>query len=434
MTLLDQPPYQAYAYAYPHKTAYGPLEPRPLAEVWADEPTDAVFLYAHVPYCEMRCGFCNLFTTTRTDREEHDAYLDALERQARAVSAALGPVTVAQVAIGGGTPTLLAPDQLHRLFDLLESVFGVDLADVPVGIETSPLTATADRLAALRARGVTRVSMGVQSFVEAEVRASGRPQRTADVVRALDALAASGIGTRNVDLIYGQAGQTPESWADSLDRALSWSPEEVFLYPLYVRPLTGLGRRGRTVEDWDAMRLELYRQGRDHLLARGYTQHSMRMFRRGPATPTAYRCQEDGMIGLGAGARSYTRHLHYATEWGIGRRRVGSILDAFHARSAADHATADHGVVLDDAERQRRHLVQSLLCREGLDRAWFAERFGVDPVAEYPWLTELVDRGLATLDDVEMRLTDAGLERSDAIGPWLTSPAMQARMAAYELR
>jgi oxygen-independent coproporphyrinogen-3 oxidase len=78
--------------------------------------------------------------------------------------------------------------------------------------------------------------------------------------------------------------------------------------------------------------------------------------------------------------------------------------------------------------------VQSLLCREGLDRAWFAERFGVDPVAEYPWLTELVDRGLATLDDVEMRLTDAGLERSDAIGPWLTSPAMQARMAAYELR
>src|SRR5690606_23094326 len=109
----------------------------------------------------------------------------------------------------------------------------------------------------------------------------------------------------NVDLIYGLPGQTAGSWLDSLRRALAGGADELYLYPLYVRPLTGLALSAR---EWDDQRLGLYRAGRDLLRGLGWEQVSLRMFRAprperglGPV----YCCQEDGMLGLGPGARSY---------------------------------------------------------------------------------------------------------------------------------
>src|SRR5947207_1720316 len=185
-TLLDMSPYLAYSYSYPHKTAYRPLEPPlPLCELWAKERREALFLYLHIPFCEMRCGFCNLFTTANPKEDLETAYLDAVERHARRVRAALGPASFARLAIGGGTPTYLTPAALHRMFDIAERVFGADLVAIPVSVETSPHTARPDKLRLLRERGVDRVSIGVQSFVEAEVKAVGRAQTTAAVERAL---------------------------------------------------------------------------------------------------------------------------------------------------------------------------------------------------------------------------------------------------------
>src|SRR5205823_12173223 len=162
-------PYQGYLYAYPHKTAYRPLRPRPdLAGVWAGERTDALFLYVHVPYCEMRCGFCNLFTRALPPAEQVARYLDQLALQAGRVAAALGgQARFARVAIGGGTPTYLTAAELTRLVDTVESSVGVRLADVPVSVETSPATATPDRLAVLVGCRASRISIGVQSFVDA---------------------------------------------------------------------------------------------------------------------------------------------------------------------------------------------------------------------------------------------------------------------------
>src|SRR4051812_38998949 len=176
-SMLEGTPYVAYLYGYPHKTAYRPLTPAlALEDVWAGERRDALFLYLHVPFCEMRCGFCNLFTLTRPKDGLAGAYLAALRRQAVRVRDALGDARFARVAVGGGTPTFLDGAQLAELFDIAESTLGADLHAVPVAVETSPATAEPDKLALLRDRGVKRVSIGVQSFVEAEVAASGRPQ------------------------------------------------------------------------------------------------------------------------------------------------------------------------------------------------------------------------------------------------------------------
>ena len=143
-------------------------------------------------------------------------------------------------------------------------------------METSPATAERDKLAMLRERGVTRISIGIQSFVDAELAGAARPQDRAEVDRALENLRDSRIPVLNIDLIYGLPGQTVPTWLASLREALAYAPEELYLYPLYVRPLTGLGRSGRA---WDDQRLACYRSGRDLLLSEGYEQVSMRMFR-----------------------------------------------------------------------------------------------------------------------------------------------------------
>ncbi|MDF5753612.1 STM4012 family radical SAM protein [Spongiactinospora sp. TRM90649] len=426
-------PYEAYVYAYPHKTAYRPLEPRPrLEEVWAGESTDALFLYLHVPFCEMRCGFCNLFTRTGAPEELVGSYLDALQRQAEAVWRALPPgARFATTAIGGGTPTYLEAPELARLLDLAEQSMGADFSATPLGVETSPATATPDRLAVLAERGTTRVSIGVQSFIDTEARAALRPQRRAEVEAALAAIRAAGFPTLNIDLIYGIDGQTPQTWSHSLDAALAWRPEEIYLYPLYVRPLTGLGLLGR---DWDDQRLGLYRQGRDHLLGAGYEQVSMRMFRRpGTESTTEYRCQSDGMVGLGCGARSYTSGLHYSFEYAVGVRHVRAIIDDFVRLPSSAFDVANVGFALDGAERRRRHLIQSLLQAEGLDRAAYKSRFGADVLGDFS-LDAFAERDWVTADSTRVRLTPEGLARSDAIGPALFSGRVRALMDSYDLR
>lgn len=434
-------PYVAYAYAYPHKTAYRPFAaPIPLRELWADERRDALFLYLHVPFCEMRCGFCNLFTTVNPKDDLPARYLDALRRQVAQVREAIGPARFARLAIGGGTPTYLEPGQLHALFDLAESL-GAGLGAIPISVETSPKTATPERLRALRERGVDRVSIGVQSFVEAEVAAAGRAQRTADVEAALAAIRAAGFPTLNIDLMYGLPGQTVASWLGSLRAALRHRPEELFLYPLYVRPLTGLGRRadGRPLDDadWDELRLACYRAARDLLCAEGYTQVSMRMFRAAHAPAAdgpAYCCQEDGMLGLGCGARSYTSGLHYSSEYAVGASGVRAILADYIRAPDAAFAAAHYGAILSPDDRRRRYVIQSLLQAEGLDRAAYQLRFGQDVLAEIPQLATLIEHGLAVAGPARLQLTAAGLELSDAIGPWLYTADVTRLMATYTLR
>ena len=387
----------------------------------------------HVPFCEQRCGFCNLFTTAWAGPDLPDLYLEALARQARQVRAALGSARFSRVAIGGGTPTFLSTDQLRRLLAILTEV-GADPRQAPGSVEASPATAEPEKLALLREAGFGRLSLGVQTFDERESKALGRTQRRPAVEQAIGHVRDAGFPTLNLDLIYGGEGQAPESWISTVREALTWEPEEIYLYPLYVRPLTGLGRRSRA---WDDQRLAAYRAGRDLLLAAGYRQISMRMFRRADAPGEGgpvYCCQADGMVGLGCGARSYTRDLHYSTEYAVGRTGVRAILEDYIRRDEERFALADYGFALDPEEQRRRFVLLSLLQSEGLDLDAYRERFGGDPVSDLPELVELEPLDLARRDDRRLVLTETGLERSDAIGPWLGSPRVRGLMESYDLR
>lgn len=425
--------FQGYAYAYPHKMAYQVLEPAlPLKDLWAGEDLDNLFLYAHIPFCEMRCGFCNLFTTTGADGKLASRYLDALERQVEQVHHALGSkARFSRAAIGGGTPTYLDEQELDRLFRILGTFHRKD--HMPLAVEMSPGTVIPDRLAVLKQHGTTRASLGVQSFVESETRTLGRPQKPEKVRAALKTLQDAAFPVLNIDLIYGMQGQTTRTLEHSLSEALSFSPQEIYLYPLYVRPLTGLHRIGREPMD---ERMDLLRHAVDFLESKGWRQISMRLFRAPgyePAEGPVYCCQEDGMVGLGAGARSYTAGWHYSSEYGVSQNRVREILDQYVQKPSSQFAAADYGCRLDGPEQQRRHLIKSLLRVDGLTHAEWEDRFHTPVMEAFPHLEELIEAGALEVTSDRLRPTRRGLELSDVIGPWLFSDAMKARMLEFEL-
>lgn len=436
--LLGETPFVSYAYSYPHKTSYRPLEPpRPLRDVWRDESRESLFLYLHVPFCEFRCGFCNLFTIANPATDWTQRYVDQIRREAEQVRAALPDACVARLAIGGGTPTFLGVDQLAALLQVATGVMGARPKQIPVSIEASPATATDEKLALLREFGVDRLSLGVQTFDERDSRSMGRPQKTCDVEHTITAVRATGFPVLNLDLIYGGEGQTIEAWLDSVKVAIEYQPEELYLYPLYVRALTGLGSKPNS---WPDQRPLMYRKARELLLSCGYEQVSLRMFR-APQSPSqaphdegpVYCCQSDGMIGLGPGARSYCSTLHYSTEYAVGKSGVAAILSDYLTRQATEFSSARHGFLLDDEERQRRYLILSLLQAAGLQRSDYVARFGRDVLDDFPRLRELISSGLAEENDY-LRLTTTGLEWSDAIGPWLYSSRVQRLMESYTWR
>jgi oxygen-independent coproporphyrinogen III oxidase len=428
--------YTAYTYSYPHKSSYRQLTPRrPLREAWEREDKSSLFFYVHVPFCEMRCGFCNLFTTANPSDERVECYLAALEREAEAVGGAVGPAAFARAAVGGGTPTYLTVDQLARVFEMSRRVFGVDPRHSPTSVETSPRTADAEKLQLLRHVGVSRISIGVQSLIEREVASSGRAQKEAWVTGAIGRIRDQKFPTLNTDLIYGLPGQTVESWSQSVRGVLQFRPEEIYLYPLYVRPLTGLGRWGGRSDD--GLRLGCYRRGRDMLLEAGYEQLSMRMFRLKTAPDVGgpvYCCQDDGMLGVGCGARSYTTSLHYSQEYAVAAPAVRDILARYAEKSAEDFSYAHYGCGLDEEEQRRRWVLKSLLRMPGLSVNEYRARFGSDVAVDLPELSMMIDEGwICRTSDSLLQLTPAGLEQSDAIGPMLYSPAVRDLMARCEL-
>ncbi len=428
-------PYRSYLYSYPHKTAYRALEPKlPLADLWQEEAAETFFLYMHIPFCGARCGFCNLFTLPDKRQDVHHTYVDALERQARQWADFTTHKPFARFAIGGGTPTLLAPDLLERLFDIAQNTMGLDVKKASISVETSPETVTLERMNILKERQTDRVSMGIQSFVETEAAAIYRPQKPLEVERALSVLKSYDFPVLNLDLIYGLPGQTTASWIYSLERALAYEPEEIFLYPLYTREHTIVKPGDLAQRDRD-IRMSCYVEARDRLLAAGYTQYSMRRFARQGAESgkqtLPYGCQEEGMVGLGCGARSYTANVHYASRYGVSRRATESIIADYVA--AENYRTADYGYILNREERQRRFILKAILHREGLALAEYEQRFGTRALEDYPELMNLIGADWAVLEDGVLALTADGMALSDSIGHWLISGEVRAQMEGFVL-
>lgn len=193
-------------------------------------PATGASLYLHVPFCRSMCWYCGCHTTVTARDAPIARYLDALHREIDLVSAAVpGRITARHVHFGGGTPTLMQPDQFVALMDRIRSRFDLG-PDAEVAIEIDPRTLDPEMIEALAEGGVTRASLGVQSFDPAVQRAINRIQSFEQTAAAVRGLRAAGIASINFDLIYGLPFQTVQSCLDTAAQALELEPDRIAVF------------------------------------------------------------------------------------------------------------------------------------------------------------------------------------------------------------
>lgn len=265
-------------------------------------------VYVHIPFCASRCSYCDFFSTLRLDEVGHD-YVEALIAEARLRKAELNGKPVKTLYMGGGTPSQLPLPLLARLIDGLKATLDLNAVQ-EFTLEANPDDVTPEWSAAVRALGVNRVSMGVQSFQDAVLRLVGRRHTARQAIDAVASLRHAGIDNISIDLIYGLPGQTLETWAESVRQAVDLRPQHISAYGLTYEPGTRLWQQrecGEVVEASEDQYLDMYRILVGMLQMAGYEHYEISNF----ALP-GYRSRhnssywnETPYLGLGAAAHSY---------------------------------------------------------------------------------------------------------------------------------
>ena len=381
---------------------------------------EPVGLYLHIPFCRSKCPFCDFCSFPRPSAETVDAYVDELIRRIRETGAAeTSPAGDRQVVdtvyIGGGTPTLLTPPQAARLTAAVHAAFCV-LPGAEITVEGNPAAVTFEGLAAFRAGGVNRISLGVQSAIPTELRALGRLHTFPDAVQAVETARAAGIETVSLDFMLGIPGQTPDSLRRTLEAALALEPQHLSAYCLSLEPDTPFGRRGRAGlglpadEDEAAEAVSaLYELSERLLVQAGYEHYEISNYAR-PGRRSRHNLhtwQDKSYIGLGVGAYSY---LH-----GV---RCGQSRD-MAAFLRGEDITVDRCVPDRDVQMEE-YIMLGLRLAEGISEEEFRVRFGVDFWAPRAAVGEsLLRNGFAVRRDGRFSLTESG---------WLVSNAILAEL------
>jgi putative oxygen-independent coproporphyrinogen III oxidase len=267
-------------------------------------------VYVHVPFCLARCHYCDFVTYTGMEGLRRP-YAAALLEEAALAVAALGPEppAVTSVFVGGGTPTLLPPEDLARLLGRLRELL-VLAPGAEVTVEANPETVDAAMAAGLAGAGVTRVSMGAQSFDDRVLAALGRVHDAARVPAAVATLRAAGVPALNLDLIYGGPGEDDRSWSATLEAAVALGPEHLSAYALTIEPATRFGRlvaAGRMAEPAEDDLADRYDAACRTLAGAGYAHYEVSNWAR-PGHASRHNLtywRRGRYLGLGAGAHEF---------------------------------------------------------------------------------------------------------------------------------
>lgn len=386
----------------------------PLAKQEIDHPSiQSVFagsplgLYVHVPFCASTCDFCAFYQTTPT-REGVTGYLENVRRELALVRRRRAVETVFW---GGGTPGLLAPDDLLALGGIVLEACGGKPSEWTV--ELAPASVTEARLAALKSLGVTRVSMGVQSFSPALLDALGRQHTREQVMRAYDRVRAAGFASVNLDLMFALPGQDEAALVEDLRTATSLAPDHLSTYCLTFEEDTKLWvklSQGRVKLDPDH-EARLYSRAWDELAAAGYAQYEVSNFAR-PGHECNHNLNTWRMHEwIGAGPSAAGQH----DGW---RGANASDLEKWSEAVGRGERMTEDRTALTPALLAEDAVVFGLRLNSGVDLAALRARFaGVAGWAEVDAaLDRCVDGGLAERSGEAVRLTRAGRLLADAVG------------------
>jgi oxygen-independent coproporphyrinogen-3 oxidase len=334
-------------------------------------------LYIHIPLCEHKCSYCDFYSIARPELTE--TVVELLCREITLVAEQLPGATaepIATVYFGGGTPSLLSPLQLERLLNRLHAAFRI-AADAEWSMECNPGTVTLDQLRAYRSLGITRLSFGVQSFHEHELRFLDRVHTARDAVVAVQWAYQAGFENVNVDLMFAVPGQTVESWRQTLQQAIALAPVHISTYSLIWEPGTPLyarWRRGEVAPVPEELDVAQYELATELLSAAGYEHYEVSNFAR-----AGFACRHnlvywhgEEYLALGPSAHGYVGGRRY---WNVRslRRYAELVRSGMLPLAGSEHI---------GPQERLEELIFLELRADGIRFDRLRQEFGIDLAAE----------------------------------------------------
>lgn len=324
--------------------------------------TPALGLYLHIPFCRQRCDYCAFYLEVHREPAA-EAFCRALETEIAlyAGEPCFKGRQLASLYFGGGTPTVLKTDQLAGLLDAVQRSFPLSPA-CEITVEAHPATVTTRDLAALRDRGVTRISFGAESLADDELANLGRPGTQAETIAAVMSARSGGFTDFNLDLMYGLPGQTLESWERTLHRCIHLGPTHVSCYALTVEEGTRLAhevRRAQKQEPDESLQIEMDRSAQDILGCAGYEQYEISNYAR-----PGFQCRHNLLywtqgeyLGVGPSAQSL-----------VGNVRFGNVanLTRYKASLTESRFPVQERTLLTPQEQLRDAVIFGLRLRQGV--------------------------------------------------------------------
>ncbi|MEZ4677898.1 MAG: radical SAM family heme chaperone HemW [Caldilineaceae bacterium] len=394
-------------------------------------PWQQLGLYIHIPFCAKKCPYCDFNTYAGLD-DLFQQTVDALCLEMQNWQKALQRRPINTIFLGGGTPTILSPAQLSQLFTAIHRTFQVS-ETCEITCEANPGTVDRSKFEVLRALGVNRLSIGVQSFQSDELQFLGRIHNATDVYRAFEAARSAGFTNINLDFIFGLPDQQPEAWQKTLTSALALAPDHLSLYSLIVEPNTPLHHwveSGKVAGTDDDLAADLFEMAMTTLADAGYTHYEVsnwaRSQRYSERTPTAPLVCEHNLIywrnqeylGIGPGAHS---HLQVLQPSGVVPAPIGPVpkrrwsnrkaVPGYVKRMQRGDSVEDYGENISTRLAMGETMMLGLrLLQEGVAFERFAAMHQVELTTVFAdELRQLEAWGLITIDDTRVCLSPRGL-------------------------
>lgn len=371
--------------------------------------TRSFSFYVHVPYCRIRCGYCDFNTYTLdqlTPDAQPEAWLSAVHSEIELAAQVLNgrAPAVETVFFGGGTPTLLEIGQLTGVLKHIDQCFGLT-PGAEVSTEANPETIGPAELESMIEGGINRLSLGMQSAVPHVLSTLDRVHTPGRVLKLVESARSAGFEQISLDLIYGTPGESSGDWQTSLDAAVSTRPEHISAYALVIEPGTAMARkaaRGEIHPVNEDMQADCYLMAEKTLTDAGYQNYEISNW----ATDADHRARHNmaywlgsNWWGLGPGAHSHVGGVRW---WNLRHP------SRYAAALAAGGSPAQAREVLDDQTRRMERVMLELRLSDGLP-------VSVLTASEYARLPLLAEQGLVVYDRGRVRLSLDGRLLADAV-------------------
>ncbi|MEQ8673405.1 MAG: radical SAM family heme chaperone HemW [Aggregatilineales bacterium] len=380
---------------------------------------ESLAIYLHIPFCTTKCTYC-AFNTYTNLQQLIPQFVESLIKEIVIVGASNPYRDVSSIYFGGGTPSLLSPLELDSILDALYMNFPIKKS-CEISFEANPNDLNLGYLRQLRAFGINRLSIGMQSANPHELKLFDRRHDVSEVEGAFDCARQAGFENVNLDLIYGLPAQKVDDWRHSLEYALLLKPEHISLYALGLEdgtPLKNWVENGALASPDDDLAADMYDLATTQMAERGYTQYEISNW-----SKPGYACQHNMQywrnlpyIGLGPGAHGFAGQKRYSTILSP-QRYIKRLHDNSETFEFPENPVIANLVLIDrEAEIAETVITGLRLLDEGIIRKTFFNRFGVDMADYYgDRLTKFVEHKLMTIDSESIKITPQGRLLSNLI-------------------